>query len=434
MTNEMHLVVLLRGAGMHEASWRHSSADASAIWDPRHYLAMSVLAERGHLDAVFITDELSSPAGQGGDDAVGRFEPLTLLSFVAAGTQRIGLVATASTTFSEPYNLARMFATLDHVSGGRAGWNIVTSASDRAAQNFGVSNIVEHDERYVRAGEYVELVRQLWASWADDAVLADPSRPFFADLAKIRQIDFKGRFYQSRGPLNIPPGPQRYPVLFQAGSSPAGIGLAGSCADAVFTVAREIETARAFRDQLRHAATGQGRDPNAVKVLPGIVPFIGSTDAEAQRLQQELDDLADIERSITQLSIMLGADLTGSDPDGPVPDLTGSRNDSRANAVRLLGQRADLTLRGLVKAVLASRGHQTVTGSPERIADYLQAWLKAGAADGFTVAPPVVPDGLRDFVDHVVPILCARGLFRREYTGRTLRDHLGIPVPAGSLR
>jgi FMN-dependent oxidoreductase (nitrilotriacetate monooxygenase family) len=438
MASEMSLNLLLRGAGMHEAAWRHARSSPSVVWDGAHYSAMAQIAERGKFDAVFITDELASPAGQGGDDAAGRLEPITLLALIAGATERIGLVATASTSFTEPYNLARMFATLDHISKGRAGWNVVTSAADRAAQNFGLDEIDDHDLRYEKAAEYVELVRRLWDSWEPDAVIADRDSPNYVNLDKIHEVNFVGRFYRSRGPLNIPRMPQGHPVLFQAGSSPAGIDLAASIADAVFTVQQSIEDGRAFVDQVRASARLHGRDPRNVKVFPGIVPFIGSTHAEASQLKEELDALADVSRSIRDFSVMLGVDLTGADLDAPTPNLDGTRNDARANAVRALGRRPGMTLRKLVQEAGASRGHRVLIGSPEEIADDLQAWFSGGAADGFTVAPPILPYALDLFVDHVVPILQARGLFRSDYRGATLRDHLAVapseirtPLPAG---
>jgi FMN-dependent oxidoreductase (nitrilotriacetate monooxygenase family) len=434
MAREMHLTLLLLGAGMHEAAWRHPTLDPSVVWDARHYLAAAQLAEQAKFDAVFLTDELSSPAGQGGDDAAGRLEPISLLSYMAGGTERIGLVATASTTFTEPYNLARKFATLDHISNGRAGWNIVTTASNPAAQNFGYEDILDHDLRYERAAEYVDLVRRLWDSWDDGAVLADRSRANHADLTKINAIDFVGRFYQSRGPLNIPRGPQRYPVLFQAGTSPAGIDLAAGCADAIFTVQQSMESGRAFAAQVRAAAIRHDRDPGSLLVLPGIVPYLGSTEAEATRFKQELDDLADPDRGLADLSIMLGLDLTDSAIDGPVPNLEGgSKRDGRANVLREIGRRDGMTLRQLIRQTGGSRGHQILVGTPDKIADHCQAWFEAGAADGFTVAPPVVPYGLSLFAEYVVPILQERGLFRTEYTGRTLRAHLGLERPTGVL-
>lgn len=425
MSHEIHLCLLLRGAGMHEGSWRHPSADPGSVWSPSHYLRMAQVAERAKFDAVFITDELTSPAGRGGDDAAGRLEPISLLSYVAAGTDHIGLVATASTSFTEPYNLARLLATLDFVSRGRCGWNIVTSASDQAAQNFGRDAIEEHDLRYEKAAEFVDLVRRLWDSWGAEAVVADVESGRYADLGKIAPVDFVGRFFSSRGPLNIPRMPQGRPSLFQAGSSPAGIELASAVADAVFTVQQTVEQGRAFVDRMREAAAGHGRRPDEVKVLPGVVPYVGSTEAEARALKDELDNLVDVASSTEELSGMLGADLRNVDPDGPLPDLVGSRNDARAKAVRRMGQQEGMTLRRLSALAGGGRGHRIVVGTPAQVAADLEEWVAAGAADGFMIAPPVLPAGLEGFVEGVIPELQRRGCFRREYAGALLSDHLG---------
>lgn len=420
----MNLVVLVQGAGIHEAAWRHPSTDPSVVWDPDHVARMAKLAENATFDAIFIADALTSPVGQGGDDAISRFEPLSLLSYLARCTSSIGLVATASTSFTEPFNLARQFATLDLLSKGRAGWNIVTSASDRAAENFGLRRLEDHDVRYEKAREYVTLVRALWDSWAPGSIVADRTQQRFADLSKVSEINFEGRFYKSRGPLNLPPGPQGHPALFQAGSSSVGIDLAAWCADAVFTVQHDLESARSFVRDVRSSAQRQQRTAPLPRVLPGLVPYVGSTDSEAQRLQDELEDLADVRQRLEQLGSLLGVDLVDADPDAPVPDLAGARTDSRANAIRDVARADGMTLRKLAREAGGSRGHKIIMGTPDGIADHMESWIRAGGANGFVVIPPVLPLGLELFAEQVVPVLQKRGLFRHEYTSDTLRGHL----------
>ena len=409
---------------MHEGAWRHPTVDPSAVWDPRHYRDMVVLAEEGKFDAVFITDELTSPAGQGGDDAAGRFEPVTLLSYIAAATERIGLVATVSTSFSEPYNVARMFATLDYVSGGRAGWNIVTTASDRAAKNFGKTLMEDHDARYLRAAEFVDIVVKLWESWGPDAVLADRSSPNYLDLDQVRSIDHQGKYFAVKGPLNIPRCPQGRPALFQAGSSHAGIEFAAATADAVFTVQQSIEDAIRFSGKVADAAARHFRDRKQLRIFPGVVPYIADTEVEAEHLRAELDGLMGVQQAVAELGIMLGADFSAEDPAGPVPEFLGARSDTRASTVRKMGREPGMTLARLAQRAGASRGHRIVVGTAQQVAADLEQWFRAGAADGFMVAPPVLPLGLRAFVEKVVPILQDRGLYRRDYAGATLRAHL----------
>lgn len=422
------------GVGHHEAAWRHPRTDPARLLEVGHYQELGRIAERGTFDSVFLADGVQI-WGDVRHTAAARFEPITLLTAIAAVTDHIGLIATASTGFSEPYNLARWFSSLDHISGGRAGWNIVTSAGDRAAQNFNRDRNTEHAERYQRAAEFVDVTTALWDSWEDDALLVDPATGEFADPAMVHEIGHRGRFFQVRGPLNQTRSPQGHPLLVQAGSSEDGKDFAAAHAEAVFTAQQTLADAQSFYRDLKARVVRAGRDRDSLKVLPGVVPVLGSTTEEAQRLSDELDALIVPERAVRQLSEMIGVDLAGHPLDEPLPalppvsDINGAK--SRFELVRDLAARDRLTLRQLLARLGGGRGHQVVAGTPDRIADHLEHWFTHDAADGFNIMPPLLPSGLEEFVDHVVPELRRRGLFRTEYTGRTLREHYGLPRPAG---
>ncbi|MFI9818053.1 LLM class flavin-dependent oxidoreductase [Saccharothrix variisporea] len=429
---QLHLNAFLMGVGHHEAAWRHPRTDPSAVEDVRHYQRLAQIAERGAFDSVFLADGVQV-FGDVRHSAASRFEPLTLLSAVAQATSRIGLIATASTGFSEPYNLARAFASLDHISGGRAGWNIVTTAGDRAAQNFNRDANAEHAQRYRRAAEFVDVVTALWDSWEDDALVVDPASGVFADPAKVHEINHRGTFFQVRGPLNATRTPQGHPLLVQAGSSEDGKDFAARHAEAVFTAQQTFAEAVAFYRDLKGRLADHGRTPDQLVVLPGIVPVLGSTEQEARRLSDELDDLIVPTRAVAQLTDLIGIDLTDHPLDERLPKLppvtrvNGAK--SRFELVRDLAEREGLTLRQLLRRLGGGRGHQVVVGTPESIADHVETWFRGQAADGFNVMPPLLPSGLEEFVDHVVPLLRRRGLFRTEYTGTTLREHYGLARP-----
>ncbi|MBK1783794.1 LLM class flavin-dependent oxidoreductase [Prauserella cavernicola] len=430
---QLHLNAFLMGVGHHEAAWRHPRTDPTVLSDVRHYQNLARIAERGTFDSVFLADGVQL-MGDVAHTAAPHFEPLTLLSAIATATEHIGLVATASTGFSEPYNLARWFSSLDHISGGRAGWNIVTTAGDRAAQNFGRDHNAEHAERYRRAAEFVEVATALWDSWEDDAVLADQASGHFADPDRVHEIGHRGPFFGVRGPLNHVRSPQGRPLLVQAGSSEDGRDFAAAHAEAVFTAQQQLADAQGFYRDLKARATATGREPESLKVLPGIVPVLGSTTEEAARLSAELDGLIVPERAVRALSELIGVDLTGHPLDEPLPPLppvsriNGAK--SRFELVRDLAERERLTLRSLLGRLGGGRGHQVVAGTPEQLADHIEHWFTHDAADGFNIMAALLPSGLEEFVDHVVPELRRRGLFRTGYTGRTLREHYGLPRPA----
>jgi FMN-dependent oxidoreductase (nitrilotriacetate monooxygenase family) len=421
-------------SGHHEAAWRLPESDPDADFDPRHWTRLAQLAERGMMDSIFLADgpglwcdpEYRPP---------GRLEPTVLLTTMAAATEHVGLIATASTTYNEPYNLARRFASLDHVSGGRAGWNIVTSADTEAAANFGLSERLSHTERYRRAAEFVEVSLKLWDSWEDDAVIADKAAGRFAAPGRIHAIEHAGDYFNVRGPLNVRRSPQGHPLLVQAGSSPDGRAFAARYAEAVFTAHQTIEDACAFYDDLKARAKQAGRNPDNVKILPGIVPVLGGTEAEARAFADELEGLIVPAYGLGQLADLLEVSAESLELDEQLPtEIPASQAiegaQSRSALIVDLARREQLTVRQLLGRLAGGRGHWTVVGTPEQVADAIQTWFTAGAADGFNVMGPALPSSLQAFVDHVIPVLRARGLFRTEYHGTTLRDNYGLPRPA----
>jgi FMN-dependent oxidoreductase (nitrilotriacetate monooxygenase family) len=430
---QLALNLFIYPGGHHEAAWRHKASAASRALDAGYYQQLARTAEHYKLDAIFFAD------GPALADNVRyaqrfRFEPITLLSAIAAATSHIGLIATASTTYNEPYNLARLFASLDHLSGGRAGWNIVTTAAPQAAQNFGLPEHPSHGERYERAKEFLDVVSALWDSWEDDAVVNDTAAGIFAETEKIHSIDHVGKHFRVRGPLNIPRSPQGRPVYIQAGSSDDGRAFAARFAEAIFTAHQTLASAQEFYGDIKRQARALNRSPDQVKILPGISPFIGSTQREAERLQEEFDELIQPGYSLAQLRQMLGLDLSGFDLDGPFPrhllQTDGARSvASRFRLVVDIVDREQPTIRQLIRRLAGGRGHWVIAGTPERIADNMQAWFEGDAADGFNVMPPWLPGGFDLFAEHVLPILRRRGLFRDEYAGKTLREHYGLHRP-----
>jgi FMN-dependent oxidoreductase (nitrilotriacetate monooxygenase family) len=429
----LHLNAFLMSTGHHEASWRLPESDPLAATDIRHYVNLAQIAERATFDSLFLAD---SPAlfNDVGRRPSGVIEPLTLLTALAVATERIGLIATASTSYNSPYNLARRFASLDYVSGGRAGWNVVTTATLDAARNFGLDDLPTHAERYDRAAEFIDVAFKLWDSWEDDAVLADKESGVWGDRAKIHPPEHRGRHFSVHGPLNIPRSPQGYPLIVQAGSSEDGKGLAARYAEAVFTAQQTLEEAQAFYSDLKARARQLGRDPDTIKILPGIVPVIGSTEEEARRKDEELESLIVPEHAQRRLAATLRVPVEALPLDSQLPDDLPAEDDiegakSRYTLIVDLARRENLTVRQLIARLGGGRGHRTFTGTPQQVADAIEDWFSRGAADGFNVMPPSLPSSLELFADHVIPILRKRGLFHHEYQGRTLRDHYGLPRP-----
>ncbi|MBM3117008.1 LLM class flavin-dependent oxidoreductase [Jeongeupia naejangsanensis] len=431
---QLHLNAFLLTSGHHVAAWRHPDAQADAGLNLAHFKQLAQTAERGKFDGVFFADGVAVwdyPAeviGRSGQ--IGQFEPLTLLSALSTVTERIGLIATASTTYNEPYHLARKFASIDHLSGGRAGWNLVTSATDAEARNFNREAHLDHGVRYERAREFYDVVTALWDSWGDDAFIRDKQSGQFFDATQLHAPHHKGEHFSVRGPLNIPRPPQGHPVVVQAGSSEAGRELAAQTAEVIFTAQQTLDDAQAFYADVKARLARYGRSTDSLKILPGISPIIGRTEDEAQQKFAELQALIDPRIGVALLSGQLGFNLSGYPLDGPLPDIPETNgHKSRQALVVALARRDGLTIRQLAQRVASARGHWTVVGTPESIADQLELWFREGGADGFNVMPPVLPTGLNEFVDLVVPELQRRGLFRTEYAGKTLREHLGLPRP-----
>lgn len=434
----MHLGAMLYPTGYHVAAWRDPAVPPRAGIDFAHLSALARVAEQGKFDFVFLADSL---AVRGRDlpalsrtaiRYIGQFDPLTLLSALAVATDRIGLVGSASTTYNEPYHLARKLASIDHISGGRAGWNLVTSQNEDEAFNFGLDAHPPHAERYLRAAEFTEVLTGLWNSWEDDAFVNDKVSGQFFDPDKVHVLDHRGAHFSVRGPLNVPRPPQGYPVLVQSGSSDAGKDLAARMAEVVFTAQPTLEEAQAFYADVKARVARAGRDPSQVKVLVGAFPYVGPTREDAEALRARLNALIDPVVAYSLLATQLGSDVSGYPLDGPVPQDLPETNLGKSRRALLLemARRERMSIRQLCEFVAASRGHWTLCGGPTDIADEMQAWVAAGAADGFIVMPPTLPEGLTAFVEHVIPELQRRGAFRREYAGTTLREHFGLPRPA----
>jgi alkanesulfonate monooxygenase len=433
MTKQLHLGAFMRPVGIHTAWWRYPGAYPDANFNLKHLTGFIQKLEAARFDAFFMADHLAvlnMPIEALRRSATATsFEPLTLLSALAMVTERIGLIATASTTFDEPYHIARRFASLDHISGGRAGWNVVTTSNPDAALNFGLDDHVEHDERYRRAREFHSVVTGLWDSWADDAWLEDQASGIFFDPAKMHVLDHKGEYLSVRGPLNIARPIQGWPVIVQAGASEAGRQLAAETAEVVFGSSRTIEDGRSFYKDVKARMAALGRKPDHLKILPGALVVAGRTREEAQEKKRLLDSLVHAESGIPNLSIRLGVDASGFELDAPLPEIpeTNQSQSGRATLVAL-ARRDNLTVRQLATLVGGYGGLQMV-GTPGEIADTMQQWLETEASDGFNIMFPTVPAGLDDFVELVVPELQRRGIYRTEYEGITLRDHLGLDRP-----
>jgi FMN-dependent oxidoreductase (nitrilotriacetate monooxygenase family) len=424
----MHLGLFVLGTGHHVAAWRLEDAEAGSE-DFRFIERLARTAERAKFDLVFFADALNTGPNVHPSVMV-RLEPLTLLAALAVRTSHIGLAATASTTYSDPYNLARAFASIDHLSGGRAAWNVVAGAFSEAAANFGHASHPPHDVRYAIAAEFVQVVKGLWDSWEDGAIVMDKATGQFADISKMHELNHKGQYFSVKGPLNISRPPQGYPVIIQAGASETGRDLAASIAEIVFAVQQDLDTAKKAATDLRARAAKFGRDPTHIKIMPGVCPIIGSSEAEAKAKLRALGDFSDPVSALRVLSERLGQDLSPYPLDRPVPDLPQSTvMQGHAVTLSALARKHKMTLRELRDYAASAMGHRLLLGTPEHVADGLEEWFAAGAADGFNIMPPWFPGAFNDFVDQVLPILQKRGLFRSEYAGRTLRDHLGLPRP-----
>jgi FMN-dependent oxidoreductase (nitrilotriacetate monooxygenase family) len=432
---QIKLGAFLLATGHHVAAWRHPDASDGTTFED--FVEVAKLAEAAKFDALFLADSVTArlsdkAASRKAHNGAYPFEPITLLSALATVTRNIGLVATASTSYSDPYNLARSFASLDWLSGGRAGWNLVTSSDPEASYNFGHEKPVPHTERYARAGEFADVVAGLWDSWEDDAFLRDRSSGEYFDPQRVHPIHHKGQHFQVKGPLNIPRSPQGHPVVIQAGASEPGKELAARTAEAIFAAQITLAEATAFYADVKGRLAKYARSADDLKILPGIFPVVGRTQSEAEEKFEALQDLVQPEVGVALISTLAGGiDLSGYPLDGPLPELPETNaNKSRQSLVFDLARRENLTIRQLYLRVAGARGHWQVVGTPEHIADVMEERFENYGADGFNIMAPVLPGGLKDFIDLVVPELRRRGLFRTEYEGATLRENLGLKRPA----
>jgi alkanesulfonate monooxygenase len=421
-----------RHLGYHSAAWRHPRYPDSGTMDINNYIKTAQMSEAGLIDFLFLADGLAvhqedrPPGSLCCSDKAFDLEPLTLLSALAMTTKQVGLVATASTTYNEPFQVARKFASLDHISGGRAGWNIVTSWSKKEAQNFSRESHLEYELRYDRATEFVEVTKGLWNSWDEDAIIRDKATGQFYDPSKLHALNHKGKHFSVAGPLTMARCPQGRPLLVQAGQSEEGKDLAAATADVVFTVQSGIEGAIQYYSSLKGRLAKYGRTEDEVLVMPGLLPIVGKTDAEAQAKHKELQELLHPLAGLNLLYGILG-DLSDYPLDGPVPEPKDPALRSRADVLIKMARRENLTIRQLYKWFSSGRGHYVFVGTAERLADVMQEWLEKRAADGFNITPAYLPGGLEDLVELVIPELQRRGLYKKAYEGSTLRERLGLP-------
>jgi alkanesulfonate monooxygenase len=430
---KLRLGAFMRPASIHTGAWRYPGALPDANFNLAHLKRFAQRLEGARFDAFFMADHLAvlnmPLQALKRSHTVTSFEPFTLLSALSSITDHIGLIATASTTFDQPFHVARRFASLDHLSGGRAGWNIVTTSNPDAALNFGLEEHMEHDERYRRAREFYDVVTGLWDSFADDAFVRDVETGTYFDPDRLRVLGHRGKYYSVRGPLNIARPIQGWPVIVQAGASEAGRELAADTAEVIFAAQATLETGQRFYADMQARLAKRGRSPDSLKILPGAFVVVGETVAEAREKRAQLDSLVHFESSIASLSIALGHDASSFDPDAPLPPIPPSNasHSGRERAIEL-AQREQLTVRQLAQRLGGYSGLAFV-GTPKTIADEMEEWLVSRGSDGFNILFPYLPGGLDDFVDRVVPELQRRGLFRREYEGRTLRENLGLRRP-----
>jgi FMN-dependent oxidoreductase (nitrilotriacetate monooxygenase family) len=439
MPRKLAFGAFLHGFGHHQSGWRHPSTDPDSEFSLQHYVKLAQIAERGTFDIAFLADaagwrdwEVDTMKHMPRSAIL---EPVTLLTALAVSTKNIGLVATASTTYYEPYTVARMFASIDHISNGRAGWNLVTSTTESEAQNFSRAAQVPHAERYERAKEFATVVRGLWDSWDDDAFPRNKETALYFDPDKVRRLNHQGKHFSVRGPLNVPRSPQGHPLMVQAGSSDAGKELAAETAELVFTAQPTIEAAQAFYADLKERMAKYGRAGDDLRILPGIVPIIGATVEDAEARQAELQELVPPAVGLAQLRDLFGGfDLSSYPIDGSLPDIPETEGGKTRRQILIdMARRENLSIRQLYQKTTAARGFLSIVGTAEMVADEIQRWFENGAADGFNVMAPVMSRDLEDFVDHVVPILKARSLMNEDYVGTTLRDHLGLARPLSKV-
>ncbi|MFI8495072.1 LLM class flavin-dependent oxidoreductase [Peribacillus butanolivorans] len=430
---KVKLGVFLAGTGHHVASWRHPNANPKANMNIDYFKGLAQTAEKGLFDLLFLADSLSV-AKDSHPNILTRFEPLTLLSYLASATSNIGLVSTASTTYEEPFNVARRFASLDHITSGRAGWNVVTTSLASTAANFNKSEHLEHSLRYKRATEFVEVTKKLWDSWEDDTLIIDKETGQFIDESKFHEINHQGEFFTVKGPLNVSRSPQGHPVIVQAGSSGDGQLLAAKHAEIVFTAQENKEDAISFYNELKSHLAALNREKSSLSIMPGLFPIVGQTEKEAQEKYEALQELIIPEIGLAIMGRYFGnVDFSSIPLDTPFADISLPDNvDSIQSKYDLIVKRAtneNLTLRQTYQWVAGSRGHHIAIGTPTQIADKIEDWVNGNAADGFNIMPALLPDSLTDFVELVVPELQSKGIFRTKYESNTLRGNLGLDKP-----
>ncbi|OLU29386.1 nitrilotriacetate monooxygenase [Pseudomonas sp. PA15(2017)] len=423
---QLRLGLFVQALGHHVGGWRAEGAKGSPT-DIDWFTWIAKKAEEGKFDMFFVGDALATSVHRL-PSTMSRLEPLTLLSALAVQTKHIGLAATASTTFDEPFHLARALCSVDHISRGRGAWNVVTSFSLDAARNFSREDLPSHADRYEMAREFLDVAFKLWDGWEEGAIVREKATGRYSDESKINAANHRGKHFQVQGPLNIDRSPQGRPVIIEAGSSPAGQQLAAQTAEVVFTAASSLEEGQAFYQSQKQFVRDAGRQPDHLLILPGVMPIVGRTREEAQEVWNQLNELVDIDNGIEQLSARFGVDMTAYPLDGPVPEIPATEgSQSRVKLLTELAARENLTLRQLAAVAAGSRGHRVVVGTAEDIADDFQHWLEQGGADGFNIMPAVLPDQLDLFVELVIPELQRRGLFRTDYQYSTLRENLGLP-------
>ncbi|OGA03317.1 MAG: nitrilotriacetate monooxygenase [Betaproteobacteria bacterium RIFCSPLOWO2_02_FULL_62_17] len=432
---KMRLGMFINAEGHHVAGWRHPDSKAGAGQDIAHYVSMARLAERGCFDMLFKADSQST---FGPDDvniwkrstSACQLEPITMFAALAMVTSHIGLVSTSSTTYGDPFHVARFFASLDIISGGRAGWNLVTSSAASEAFNFSYDAHVPHAQRYERAAEFVQVVMGLWESWDADAFLGDKEQGLYFDPAKLHFLNHQGKHFKVRGPLTVMRSPQNRPVIVQAGQSEDGRELAAETAEVLFAVQQRIEPAREFYADIKRRLVEKGRRPESLLIMPGVMPVLGRTVQEAEQKFEQLNKLIHPEQGVPVLSDMVGTDLSKYPLDGPLPPKPPiNTQQGRQAVVYDLAQRENLSIRQLYQRLTGQRAHRVVCGTAASIADDLEMWFRSGGADGFNLMPLIFPQGLEDIVDQLIPELQRRGLFRTDYEGRTLRANLGLLTP-----
>lgn len=430
---EMSLGLFLRPTGHHIAAWRHPEANTDGSF--QHFSEMARIAEEACFDLLFCADIATLWEGSNESlcrlGTIARIDPFTLLSGLGAVTGRIGLVCTASTTYDEPFHVARRFASLDYATGGRAGWNLVTSAHEAEARNFGRDMHLPKDQRYRRAREFAQVVRGLWDSWEPDAFKREKESALFFDPKKLHVLNHKGEYFKVQGPLNVPPSPQHHPIMVQAGASEDGRELAAETADVIFTACTSIEDAKSFYSDVKERLGGHNRAPEDIKIMPGLNFIVGETNEEAQAKHEQLQDLIPPAVGLKMLSHYMGYDLTSFSENDQLPEISETKvgKVTRADLLADLARRENLNIKQLYQRVAGGRGHYQIVGTPHEIVDMMQDWFENQAADGFNIMPSVYPSGLLDFVRHIIPELRRRGLFKASYHGATLRENLGLRAP-----